>query len=135
MKNILVLSLLILVAFVSCEKGKTATESTTEASTETLNNAKSFSVDSIKVNDSLKIDKNLTVAFRTVKLSSTTITRGDDFWGDVVSEMALELDFVSAKRKGSTRKIESLFGKITVPATPFTPFQRGPAGWSGTSNT
>ena len=73
MKNILVLSLLILVAFVSCEKGKTATESTTEASTETLNNAKSFSVDSIKVNDSLKIDKNLTVAFQSTILVFPTI--------------------------------------------------------------
>ena len=58
MKNFLALSILISITFVSCKKNKTSIESSKEKG-EQITKVDHFSVDSIKVNDSLKIDKNL----------------------------------------------------------------------------
>ncbi len=63
MKNFLAISILLSIVFLSCDKGKPSTESSSGVRSETANNAVSFFVDSINVKDSLKIDKNLNLTF------------------------------------------------------------------------
>ncbi|QOW09275.1 DUF3298 domain-containing protein [Kaistella flava (ex Peng et al. 2021)] len=72
MKNFLALSILFSIAFVSCDKTKTSAESLKDKG-EQITKADHFSADSIKVNDSLKIDKNLTLHFQSKILAFPTI--------------------------------------------------------------
>lgn len=69
MKNFIAISIILSLAFVSCDKGK----SSSVASSETLNKEVNFSVDSINVKDSLKIDKNLSVGFQSKLLVFPTL--------------------------------------------------------------
>lgn len=64
MKNFAVLSLLILFFTLSCNKEKRTAETLPETPKKELPAVEKFTVDSIKVEDSLKIDKNLTVEFK-----------------------------------------------------------------------
>lgn len=70
MKEIVGLSLLISLALVGCDKTKPTAESTEKI---TVNNEATFQVDSINVEDSLKVDKNLTVVFESKILVFPTL--------------------------------------------------------------
>lgn len=73
MKNLLVISVIFAVSFMSCNKEKSTSETsngTVEKITDTTAN---FPLDSVKVNDSLKIDKNLTVKFQSKILLFPTL--------------------------------------------------------------
>ncbi len=71
MKNFLAISILLAITFISCDKGKTTEETSTE--TAPMNKVENFSVDSLKVNDSLEIDKNLSVSFKSKVLFFHTV--------------------------------------------------------------
>ncbi len=71
MKKVLGISIVLSIALMSCDKGKVSAESSTE--NEEVNKVVNFSVDSVKVNDSLKIDKNLTVGFQSAVLYFHTL--------------------------------------------------------------
>ena len=63
MKNLVALSLLLSIAVVSCKKDKTLQTDSTTINTEIVAEAQSFTIDSVRIKDSLKIDKNLTLGF------------------------------------------------------------------------
>ena len=73
MKNLLAVSIVLSIVFISCNKSKTAEETATGVGTETINKVEIFSVDSVKVKDSLKIDKNLTISFQSKVLVFPTL--------------------------------------------------------------
>ncbi len=63
MKNLVALSLLLSIAVVSCKKDKTLQTDSTTINTEIVAEAQSFTIDSVRIKDSLKRDKNLTLGF------------------------------------------------------------------------
>lgn len=63
MKNLVALSLLLSIAVVSCNKDKTSKDDSTTMNAEIIAETQSFKIDSVRVKDSLKIDKNLTLGF------------------------------------------------------------------------
>ena len=73
MKNFVVLSIVLSISFVSCEKGKNSLESSNGADTEVLNASENLAVDSIEINDSLRVDKNLTAGFQSKILLFPTL--------------------------------------------------------------
>lgn len=64
MKNFFALSTIFFLSFISCNKEKNTVESTSQVPEKTVSTPEKFAIDSIKVDDSLKIDKNLTIAFK-----------------------------------------------------------------------
>lgn len=64
MKNLFTLSILLTLTAVGCNKDKTTKESTSTVTAEIVNKAERFSIDSIQVKDSLKIDKNLVLNYQ-----------------------------------------------------------------------
>ncbi|MGA9212161.1 DUF3298 domain-containing protein [Kaistella sp.] len=73
MKNLFAISIVFVISLMSCNKGKPGTESTNETARKIAIKGKNLSIDSIKVNDSLKIDKNLTIKFQSKILVFPTI--------------------------------------------------------------
>lgn len=73
MKNLLALSILFSITFISCNKGKNPGENTKETDEQIINKTAHFPLDSIKVNDSLQIVKNLSVGFQSTMLIFPTI--------------------------------------------------------------
>lgn len=72
MKKILVLSIALSVISASCNKKKSSVESSVEEE-KVHNKVENFSVDSLKINDSMEVDKNLTAAFQSEILVFQTI--------------------------------------------------------------
>ena len=64
MKNLIAISILFSLGFVSCSKQKDANLTVEKVSMEASNKAEKFQIDSVQANDSLKIDKNLTLNFQ-----------------------------------------------------------------------
>lgn len=64
MKNFFVISITLSLLLFSCNKEKKTVEPASEVQEKTMVVSEKFEVDSIKVDDSLKIDKNLSVAFK-----------------------------------------------------------------------
>ena len=64
MKNLIAISILFSLGFVSCSKQKDADQTVEKVSMEASNKAEKFQIDSVQANDSLKIDKNLTLNFQ-----------------------------------------------------------------------
>lgn len=63
MKNLIAISIFISLGLVSCTKEKNTEKSTDPSSATIVNTSENWSVDSIQVKDSLKVDKNLTLGF------------------------------------------------------------------------
>lgn len=64
MKNFFTISTLLLLFLISCNQEKKSVKSSSQMTENTVSAPEKFTTDSIKVDDSLKIDKNLTVAFK-----------------------------------------------------------------------
>ena len=73
MKNLVALSLLLSIAVVSCKKDKTSKDDSSMINTEIVAETQSFQIDSVRVKDSLKIDKNLTLGFESKLLVFPTL--------------------------------------------------------------
>ncbi|KIA88699.1 DUF3298 and DUF4163 domain-containing protein [Kaistella jeonii] len=64
MKNFFVISITLSLFLFSCNKEKKTVEAASKVKEKTIIVPEKFEVDSVKVDDSLKVDKNLTIAFR-----------------------------------------------------------------------
>lgn len=72
MKKIIGISVAVSIALMSCNKEANTVETET-SSTKEMNKVENFSVDSVQVSDSLKIDENLTVTFKSSVLFFHTL--------------------------------------------------------------
>ena len=109
MKNFLTLSILLSLTVMSCEKGKSTTETSTEMGEQMTTKTDKLPVDSIKVEDSLKVDKNLTVNFESKLLVFPTL-KNKSILDSIYGSNQIHLDeYSKANLAESLKKKQSEF--------------------------